>query len=209
MKSSHSTCSELLNMPEVTALLEGLFDLFNTSYYEGRLPKPVITVQSTPRAYGHCSTKQIWSAADAEPRYEINLGAESLNRPLKATAATLQHEMVHLFCLEHHIEDTCQKGRYHNKRFKIEAERRDLILEYSTANGYSHTTPGEGLIARLTENGFDVDRTFFVRNTPQAIRAKRPQKKIYKYTYPVCGVTVKSDVPVNIKCSDCDQIMEL
>ena len=97
-----------MKMSDVVTKLEGLFDILNRVYFENALPKPVITVQSTPKAYGHCSTKKIWSN-DIAGQYEINIGAEYLNRPSANTAATMCHEMVHLYCLVNDIADTCQK----------------------------------------------------------------------------------------------------
>ena len=86
---------------------------------------------------------------------------------------------------------------------------RHVTKNYSTANGYSSTTPGNNFTALLAQNGFDVDLTLLARNTPLAVKNKRPQKKVYKYTCPVCGATVKSTMPVNIRCMDCDQDMEI
>ena len=45
---------EPMKMSDVVTKLEGLFDILNRVYFENALPKPVITVQSTPKAYGHC-----------------------------------------------------------------------------------------------------------------------------------------------------------
>ena len=128
---------EPMKMSETITALETIFDKLNAIYFEGKLPRPVITVQTTPKAYGHCSTKKIWKSEN-EGMYEINLGAEFINRPKESTCATLLHEMVHLFCTENEIADTCQNGRYHNKTFKAECESRDLIVEYDRANGYAH-----------------------------------------------------------------------
>lgn len=104
---------EPMKMSDVVTKLESLFDILNRVYFDNALPKPVITVQSTPKAYGHCSTKKIWKS-ESDGQYEINIGAEFLNRPSANTAATMCHEMVHLYCLVNEIQDTCQKGRYHN-----------------------------------------------------------------------------------------------
>lgn len=87
-----------IKMSETITALEVLFDKLNGIYLEGKLPRPFITVQSSPKAYGHCTTKQIWKSKDSA-MYEINLGAELINRPMANTAATICHEMVHLYCL--------------------------------------------------------------------------------------------------------------
>ena len=86
---------EPMKMSETITALETIFDKLNAIYFESKLPRPVITVQTTPKAYGHCSTKKIWKSEN-EGMYEINLGAEFINRPKESTCATLLHEMVHL-----------------------------------------------------------------------------------------------------------------
>lgn len=122
---------EPMKMSDVVTKLESLFDILNRVYFDNALPKPVITVQSTPKAYGHCSTKKIWKSEN-DGQYEINIGAEFLNRPSANTAATMCHEMVHLYCLVNEIQDTCQKGRYHNKTFKAEAEVSETLKSGTT-----------------------------------------------------------------------------
>ena len=147
---------EPMKMSDVVTKLESLFDILNRVYFDNALPKPVITVQSTPKAYGHCSTKKIWKSEN-DGQYEINIGAEFLNRPSANTAATMCHEMVHLYCLVNEIQDTCQKGRYHNKTFKAEAEARDLEIGYDRTVGFSHTNPTEAFKKTLEDNGFVLE----------------------------------------------------
>lgn len=194
-----------MKMSETITALEVLFDKLNDIYFEGKLPKPVITVQSSPKAYGHCTTKQIWKSEDSA-MYEINLGAEFINRPMANTAATLCHEMVHLYCLVNEIQDTCQKGRYHNKAFKAEAESRDLNIEYDRAIGYSITSPTEAFIEKLNNSGFDMSIRF-ARVTPQK-KASSEREKPHKYVCPICGQEVKSTADLKIKCAICDVDME-
>lgn len=159
-KATDTVASEAaMKMSETIKILEDLFDKLNVLYFERKLDKPVITVQSTPRAYGHCSTKKIWKG-ESESFYEINIGAEFINRPIKSTAATLLHEMVHLYCLENDIADTCQKGRYHNGKFRNECEARDLAVEYDTANGYAYTSPTEAFVQKLKDAGVDMTIKF-------------------------------------------------
>lgn len=193
--------TEPMKLSEVVGKLEGLFDTLNDLYYEGKLPKPVITIQSTPKFYGHCSTKQIWKAED-EAMYEINIGAEFLNRPKEATAATLQHEMVHLYCRVNDIDETCQKGRYHNKTFKLEAEARGLIIGYNRTIGYSPTEPSEEFKQKLQEAGFDLSVPF----CRETIVAKRTgeREKAHKYVCPICGQEVKTTAELSLICGTCE-----
>jgi len=194
-----------MKMSDVVGKLEGLFDILNAAYFGGELPRPVITVQSTPKAYGHCSTKKIWKS-ESEAMYEINIGAEFLNRPSANTAATMCHEMVHLYCLVNEIADTCQKGRYHNKTFKAEAEARDLEIGYDRTVGYSHTNPTEAFKKTLEDNGFTLE-VLFARVMPEA-KAKTEREKPHRYICPLCGQEVKTTADLSIICGHCEVPME-
>ena len=188
---------EPMKMSDVVTKLEGLFDILNRVYFDNALPKPVITVQSTPKAYGHCSTKKIWKSEN-DGQYEINIGAEFLNRPSANTAATMCHEMVHLYCLVNEIQDTCQKGRYHNKTFKAEAEARDLEIGYDRTVGFSHTNPTEAFKKTLEDNGFVLEVPF-ARVMPEE-KAKAEREKPHRYVCPVCGQEVKTTADLSLIC---------
>lgn len=205
VEESASAPAEPMKMSETITALETLFDKLNGIYFEDKLPRPVITVQSTPKAYGHCTTKQIWKSDDSA-MYEINLGAEFINRPMAETAATLCHEMVHLYCLVNEIQDTCQKGRYHNKTFKAEAESRDLKIEYDRAIGYSITSPTDAFIEKLNNSGFDMSIRF-ARVTPSK-KASSDREKPHKYVCPCCGQEVKSTSDLKLICGVCEVPME-
>ena len=195
-----------MKMSETIQNLETIFDKLNGLYFEGKLAKPVITVQSTPRAYGHCSTKKIWkNEAENEAMYEINIGAEFLNRPIEVTAATLLHEMVHLNCMESGISDTCQNGRYHNGNFKKECEARDLTVEYDRANGHAYTSPTDAFTEKIKAAGVDMSIKFARIQPTKKAKAART---MFTYTCPKCGQTFRSAENLNIKCGDCDVAME-
>ena len=201
-KSAEADPADPMKMSETIAALEDIFDKLNAIYFEGKLPKPGITVQTTPKAYGHCSTKKIWKAGEAEGMYEINLGAEYINREKEQTCATLLHEMVHLYCNENEISETCQKGRYHNKTFKAECEARNLEVEYDRANGYSHTIATEAFKAKLTEAGVDLT-VRFARIMPKA-KAKAERAKAHAYVCPICGQAVRTTGDLSLICGVCE-----
>lgn len=193
--------AEAMRMSETIKALEDIFDKLNAIYFEGKLPKPVITVQTTPKAYGHCSTKKIWKSEN-EGMYEINLGAEFINRPKEQTCATLLHEMVHLYCNENDIRDTCQNGRYHNKAFSTECEARDLVVEYDRANGYAHTSPTDAFKQKIAEAGIDLT-VRFARIMPKA-KAKAERQKAHRYVCPICGQEVRSTSDLSLICGVCE-----
>lgn len=197
-----ANADEPMKMSDVITKLENLFDILNRAYFDNALPKPVITVQSTPKAYGHCTTKKVWKAGEDEGQYEINIGAEFLNRPSANTAATMCHEMVHLYCLVNDIADTCQKGRYHNKTFKAEAEARDLEIGYDRTVGFSHTTPTDAFKKTLEENGFVLEVPF--ARVPPKEKAKAEREKPHRYVCPLCGQEVKSTADLSLICGVCE-----
>ena len=196
---------EPMKMSETITALENIFDKLNALYFEGALPRPVITVQTTPKAYDHCSTKKIWKSEN-EGMYEINLGAEFINRPKESTCATLLHEMVHLFCTENEIADTCQNGRYHNKTFKAECESRDLAVEYDRANGYAHTAPTEAFKAKLAEAGIDLSVRF--ARIMQKTKAKAEREKAHRYVCSICGQEVRTTAELSLICGHCNVNMD-
>ena len=44
---------QLTSYNRVAGYLNKVFDLLNAEYFESALSRPTITIQSTPRAYGH------------------------------------------------------------------------------------------------------------------------------------------------------------
>ena len=186
--------------------LEKAFDILNQQYFENALSKSVITIQKSPRAYGHFTLYKAWED-DKTGYYEINIGAETLNRPLPSTIATLVHEMTHQYCFENGIKDTSRGGTYHNKRFKAEAERRGLMIEHSPRIGYSVTQPAPELINFCTKTwGLEIE---IHRKSEGGVgqRKKKPSST-RKYTCPQCGQSVRATKEVNILCGVCNVRME-
>lgn len=199
-----------------SSLLESAFDVFNKVYFENSLPKVVITIQSNPKNFGYITVHKVWK--DTEDSYhEINIGAEYLSRPIENVLSTLMHEMVHLYCMVNDIKDTSNGGRYHNKRFKAEAEKRNLKIEYAQYIGYSVTSPTERLIEVIRENGLCTDINHF-RTTGSSLvvppaggedkgtaggSVGKKKTSTRKYVCQHCGISVRATKDVNIICGDC------
>ena len=191
-----------------TKRLEDAYGVFNREYFNGELPMVMITIQSSLKAYGHCTTKKIW-ASGSDRYYELNLSAEYLSRPIENVLATLVHEMVHIYCMETGIKDTSNNGRYHNKRFKTEAEMRDLKIAYAPTIGWSVTEPTEVFIRNVKNWGlYDACENYRLGalQTDSAEGTDKPRKKTStrKYYCPVCGNSVRATKDVNILCMDCN-----
>ena len=63
--------------------LEKIFRVLNREYFEDVLEEPIITIQSTPRAYGHVTVGKAWRKANGDQRHELNIGAGTLDRPIE------------------------------------------------------------------------------------------------------------------------------
>ena len=194
-----------------TKRLEDAYRVLNREYFHGELPMVMITIQSSLKAYGHCTTKKIWASGN-ERYYELNLSAEYLSRPIENVLATLAHEMVHIYCMEADIKDTSNNGRYHNKRFKTEAEVRGLKISYAPTIGWSVTEPTEEFIRNLKAWGlYDACENYRLgaMQTDSSGGISRPRKpsSTRKYYCPVCGNSVRATKDVNILCMDCNAQM--
>ena len=86
---------ELTTYNRAAGYLNKIFDLLNAEFFESALSRPTITIQSTPRAYGHFSLRDDTWISKAGSTHEINIGVGTLSRPIENIAATLLHEMVH------------------------------------------------------------------------------------------------------------------
>ena len=121
---------QLTTYNRAAAYLNNIFDLLNARYFEGALSRPIITIQSTPKAYGHYTLYDAWSVDGDKGMREINIGAGTLSRPIENVVATLLHEMVHYWNDTNGIKDASRGNTYHNKNFKAKAEACDLLVEH-------------------------------------------------------------------------------
>ena len=87
---------EISKYSRLAMYLEKLYDKLNHDFFEDSLERPVITVQSTARAYGHYTLYDAWSIK-GEGYRELNIGAGTLDRPIENVLATLLHEMCHQY----------------------------------------------------------------------------------------------------------------
>lgn len=192
--------------------LNKLFDLCNDKFFNAELPKPTITIQSSPNAYGHVWSAKIWhSTVNGREvnTYELNIDANSLDRKIVDVIATLLHEMVHLYCLENEIKDTSNNGVYHNKRFKKECESHGLNVEQSKikpASGWSATIPTDETVEWITGLGL---KDFQIGRVEIEKKKKKSKSNSIKWSCPECGAIIRSTRRFDIApiCGDCLSIL--
>lgn len=218
------------NYVEAVQYLYFLFDKVNEKWFsEEPVTKPTITVQSTVRAYGHITTSEVWSETEKGKKvykHELNIGADYLNRPIAETVATLIHEMVHLYNIEHNVKDTSNNNVYHNKKFKAEAEKHGIVIEHRPTIGFSHTEPseelkkwckserfkdfkvtrGQGIVMpKKPKGGNDDNDNGDNGETPKV--PKKPKSNSIKWQCPKCKAIVRStkaftSAPICGECYD-------
>ena len=209
---------ELTSYNRVAGYLNKVFDLLNAEYFENALSRPTITIQSTPKAYGHFSLNSDTWVSKLGGTHEINIGAGTLARPIENVVATLLHEMVHYFNHINGVQDCSRGNTYHNKRFKEAAEKRGLIITHSDKYGWSHTEPSDELLEfclrfGLTEILINRNEATYFRvggGTGTHDGANSPPPRISstrKYICPCCKMSVRATRTVRIACMDCNEQM--
>lgn len=127
-----------------------------------------------------------------------------------------------MYAMENNIKDTSNNYRYHNKRFKEIAEKRDLKISYHESIGWSVTEPTEKLIETIKKYNLDSQIDYVRKgafewtggdaesdgdngNGLTGTKGKKPKKKssTRKYICPKCGNSVRATKDVNIACLDC------
>ena len=144
---------ETVKTSRTAGYLEKIFRALNAKYFGGQLEEPIITIQSTPRAYGHVTVAKAWHKGTTT-RHELNIGAGTLDRPIENVVATMLHECVHLWNMQQGIQDTSRGGAYHNKRFRDAATARDLDISYDPRIGWSITQPTDALCEFILDQGW-------------------------------------------------------
>ncbi len=166
------------NAKEYEKELTRIFNRFNHKYWNDELPEVIITFVPTLKAYGHMTTAPVW-VSEEDAKYELNISAYTINRSPEEICATLLHEQVHLYCILHHIKDTSNHNRYHNKRFKKVAEDHGLIITYQDSAGWSGTElddDAKKYVKKLNIKPFEFRREHVYRGS-----------NLHRFSCPNCG----------------------
>lgn len=207
-------------MSRAVGMLEKIYFHLNTDFFESALPIPIITVQSKPGTYGHCTVAKVWQRPDGNT-YELNIAAEVLNYPIEETLDTMIHEMVHLYCRENGIKETSRGGTYHNGRFKEEAENRGLecykcgqygwntrptekLVEYALSKDWNEIRIGR---SSTILSGIRTGASGTAQSGGSATGSERRPSSTRKLQCPCCKNSVRATKAVRIMCMDCMQQM--
>ena len=214
------------NMSRVIGELQRIARKINQDWFNGELPMEtvVISCASTPKAYAHFTPYLAYRVHDKEGErgaVEINIGAGTLDRQIFEVCASLIHEMVHWYNWLHDVKDTSRGSVYHNKRFKAEAEKHGIQIDYDERIGWSITTAKEELIDWCIDNDLEEFRlgrnefiSYFIGGGAKAgnggidTTGKTPKKgNSHLAKCPCCGTKIRyttANMP-NIVCGDCNE----
>ena len=213
----------MIQISDIVAKTEAMFDLFNEHFYGATLTRPAITVSPDGGrgAYGWCSVYEIWKG-DGEAYREINICAEYIDRPIGEVAATMLHEMAHLYNLVRGVKDVSNNGYYHNRLFKATAEAHGLHIEKHPTYGWTITTLADDTAAWLAQqpgmDNINASRLAVLQiktkgddgesgeETTTTIKGGRQTSKnrSIKYVCPECGAIIRATKQVNVVCGDCN-----
>lgn len=218
---------KMSNIKSAISELHKSFNLLNQTFFNGTLPEPAITIQTSGKrkSMGWCTTKEVWSDREGKvKKYELNISAEYLNIEFMETMDTMLHEMIHLYNAINGVQDCSRGGTYHNKRFKAACESRGFYFPDSKPDKkYGWAFPKLTEETKKTILTLGIDHSAFVlarkdfttkasgeSGTGEEGESDGEGKKSnsYKWTCPTCKLIVRSSKEnVNIKCGDCDETL--
>lgn len=209
LSNTYTDTSKILN-----SAFQKLDTLLFDSYLSKHERKVIVTIQSKGKhnAYGWCTTTEAWTDMEGSS-FEINLSAEHLGRPMKDALETLVHEMVHLYNALEGVQDCSRKGTYHNKKFKVQAEKAGLTVEESEKYGWSRTGISDPLLRQLQDTfgmeAIEAPLGLERKDFKKSIKGGAIKKKTsFTYTCPSCGQSFKASNPdIYVKCYECDELM--
>ena len=209
---------EITKTSRLAGQLEKALRLLNEEFFDGVLPTPVISIIPTPRAYAHYTVNPVWESK-GELKHEINISSGSLDRPLENIIASLVHEMTHCYNNEIlNVQDCSNRGVYHNRIFKREAEAHGLVVTRSERYGWSHTEPGEPILDFVIEHEGELREIEMCRSTfpfssltvgghtgsSTGVKPPTPTASHHrKYLCPCCGNSCRATKKINLICGDC------
>lgn len=196
------------NIQNAVTALHKAYNYLNKALFAGELPPVALTIQTRGKrlANGWFTYDPIWQDKKQKIQmHEINISAESLNRPYQEIMRTLLHEMVHLYCHQNGIKETSRNGTFHNKRFKDECEKHGLYYDEPADKKYGWAFPKLTPDTVILIEGFDIDRKSFLIARVDETPSKATKKaNSFKWVCPSCEDTVRSTkADVKLVCGNC------
>lgn len=201
--------------------LQAAFDYFNDTLFKSSLPDCVLTLNRSRHSYGYFVTKENWQDSKGEKYNEIALNPDEMilgdeHRTDKDIMSTLVHEMCHLW---QHYDGSEPRRGYHNKDFAEKMERVGLFTtaDYTwegkrTGQNMGHLIIEGGAFDKAYENmpsEIKIECHTLFKVDAKKKRANKAKKRVFVYTCPKCGATIKGRPGMNLICGDCKVAFEM
>ena len=198
---------------EQFAAFERTYLHFNDRLFGGDLPPCILNLSRHRRAAGFFAPERWRSVLDdgSAPIHEISLNPKALlGREPREIAATLAHEMCHLW---QHQFGSPSRGGYHNQQWAAKMAAIGLVPSDTgkpggkrTGQRMSHYVLDDGPFATAyTELPTDWLLPFVCLEGVSKGRTRDPSKT--KYSCRTCGANVWAKCGLHIGCLDCGKAM--
>lgn len=158
------------HVQELARRVGGLFEA-------GELPAFSVEIVSIRGDVSH-SGSMLFLAAHYKPESDIDL------------ALTIAHELIHMYHESKNIQDTSNRGRYHQILFERAAADIGIIATTIPGKGYARFAPTERFIRALS-----------LETLPNN-EADLPVR-MYKFECPICGGIIYSNIKGIEDCPEC------
>lgn len=211
---------KITTIARAICLLEKMYRLFNDRCFDGRLRDCTITVEKTKGAYGCYWVHPQYSVSGDKTHWKIALNPEHFSKPVEYVASVLLHEMCHHAAALDGVQDCSRGGTYHNKKFKVYAEKTGfLTVEHHDKYGWTDTKPNDALLLLCAEQEypeFEITEkmTYSVParddkpKTPTAT-TERSKSNSRKHVCPCCGAIARTTKDIPLICGVCRVDMEM
>jgi len=201
--------------------LEELYNYLNDTFFEGKLPSCLITLQRTARAEGFFK-KDSFSDRQAPGVQvdEISLNPSVFRfRSDQEISSTLAHEMVHLW--QYHFGKPSSKG-YHNREWGNKMETIGLMPSATGKEGGKKT--GQKMSDYIIQGGiFEKQLERYLHDKPCVrwqiglsvekgtiiVQEVKPKKKKVKYQCPSCKQAAWAKPGAKFICGNCAIPMQM
>lgn len=183
--------------------VEQMYNKMNSSFFLGRLPVVRVTTSKAKirKKYWYVEKKErIWNI-----RVHIDCLQQAINRP-DVFCGQLLHQIIHIYCAENKIKETCRGEQYHNKIFAEYAEMYGIKTELVNGQGYVD----KGLEDREAEKIMGIlgdisgkIASAFKEDAKLEINLPRSNEYMIEQWCPVCHRHAKTSVNTKLICGWC------
>lgn len=159
---------------QLSMQMQNMYYKLNDRCFGGTLPRTIITYEAGKKqgAYGWTFNRKMWNQ-NGEHKYSIVIAAEFLDN-LTNIIITLIHEMCRIYAMENGIQDTSNRGYYHNNEFKKIAENAGLVCTKERQGWATRSMSPE--LEKWVEDNCPI-REIKLKLEPEGVQPKKPEPK--------------------------------